>query len=364
MARGVLPFGFLALQASYISDGSDGDLVILNGQTVNLVGGDIKSYSSIDIQLGGTLNIGDGSVVQIACQGSFICNGQIRGTTTNNVANISFNDFWLVEALSHTHTQSNGGAGGGGSQGNAPGSINLNNGGAQSNGHGGGGGGWNGGNLTCLNAGTGGNGQSNGGAGGHYDTNTLTCYASPHANGGAGGTGNQGGHGSPGYWSNVGQTSLAAAKANAYGGNGGGGGGGAGAVSGPVKGNYSSFSTGAGGGARGAHGTHVFILAEEGISGTGTINMSGSNGYNGGGLRTSGPSNAGHNAGGGGGGAGGSGGAIWIRTNDSVTPSISSAPGAGGVNSPQHPGGGNNSYVKGGAPGSSGVTGITNIQGI
>jgi len=354
-----LPFGFLAPQTTSLVDGSDGDLVILNGQTVQITAGSIKSYNSIDIQLGGILEIvGAEAITQIGCRNSFICNGIFRGRTTQDVGTKSIGaDNWLGLPWSHTQSQSAGGRGGPGNQSNGGGG----NGGNQVNGHAGGGGGFSNGVTSCVQA-NGGNGNANGANQNIYYNNGI-CSAAPATS--FGGTGNQGGHGSPGTIANA-QTSLAIAISSSYGGNGGGGGGGAGmAESLVIKATtYFSGFSGAGGGARGEHGRHVFILAEKGITGTGIIDFGGGAGYNGGGQIGF------HNGGGGGGGAGGAGGAVWIRHfGASVTPTIITSGGAGGSRSPLNTGGVPGYYYTGNPfadaqNGSGGGAGILDVQSI
>lgn len=352
----VLPFGFLQSQSVSLVDGSDGDLVVVNGQTVQITAGSIKSYNSIDIQVGGVLEIiGAEAITQIGCRNDFICNGVFKGQTNENVALRSLGaDNWLGLPFSHTQVQSAGGKGG-----NSFGSQGV--GGSQSNGFAGGGGGFSEGVQPCSKA-SGGNGQSNGGNTTTYADQFGVCQASPHTT--FGGLGNQGGHGQAGSATNS-NASHAAAAAASSGGNGGGGGGGAGLVSNFVfkaSNDWNGGNGGAGGGARGEHGRHVFILAENGISGTGSINFNGNVGYNGGGATFF------ANSGGGGGGAGGSGGAIWLRHSGIVTPTIISNSGGGGARSPLNIGGVFGYYYQanGNDPqnGAAGSSGILDVQAI
>jgi hypothetical protein len=96
----------------------------------------------------------------------------------------------------------------------------------------------------------------------------------------------------------------------------------------------------------------VFILAEEGISGTGSIDMSGDSGYNGGGA----PVGLATQAGGGGGGAGGSAGKVTLRypVANSITPSVLANGGSGGSSSP-------GGYFDNGANGSAGSSTTNDI---
>lgn len=327
------PFGFwnsptaVAPPTPKLSDGSDGDLVILNGQTVQITAGSIKSYNSIDIQAGGTLEIvGAEAWTQIACRNAFNLDGTIRGRTTENAATYTLGaDNWgLGGPYSHTVLQAPGGAGG--DSASAPGFP----GGSQSNGHGGGGNGHSiadqgSGDPACVPYTQGGDGESDGE--GHstiFQIDTFTC---PVLTGFApGGTSGNGGNGSSGN-NAIGISSEAAYFSNTFGGNGGGGGGGAG-IGNVFKSAYATAESGAGGGARGAHGRHIFILAEEGISGSGTIDMNGDVGFNGGAM-----SNL--NGGKGGGGAGGSAGRVAIRypSSKSITATVSTSGGSGGLRS-------------------------------
>ncbi len=331
-----------------LSSGADGDLVILNGQTVQINAGVIKSYNSIDIQTGGTLQIiGAEAWTQIACRNTFILDGQIVGFTSEDATTYTLPaDNWLAGLYSHTVLQTNGGAGG-----NAQDATNygIGYGGAQSGGHGGGGGGQAG--SSCQASGNGGNGVSNGANGGYEDVDTTTC--SVGTGGSSGGTGNQGGHGSPGQRAVGSLTSLAACIPLGHGGSGGGGGGGASGIY-NFKGSWTVFGSGAGGGHRGSHGRHVFILAEEGITGSGTIDMDGENGFSGGGAPSGGTSAGG----GGGGGAGGSAGKVAIRypSGKPLTPSISTNGGSGGSSSPS-------GYANLGSGGSNGFNTLVNDIG-
>lgn len=369
----ILPFSFITAGRGSLVDGSDGDLVVLNGQTVQLTAGNIYSYNSIDIQVGGVLEIiGAEAITQVGCKNNFICNGTFRGKTTEDVALRSLgSDNWLGSSYNHTQVQSVGGRGG-----NSGSSVGVGRsgglGGSQSNGHAGGGGGSAEGSpsepVTGAIYTNGGNGQSNGQDNIYY----MDDFSSPFLTGfgtSFGGIGNQGGHGSPGS-PTIGSptvTNTATAFSASSGGNGGGGGGGAGVPSEftlKTDTQYYGGNGGAGGGARGEHGRHVYILAEKGITGSGLIDFAGNPGYNGGGATFFASS------GGGGGGAGGSGGAIWIRHyGDSITPTITSSAGAGGSRSPLNTGGVPGYYyfadpARDPANGSAGGAGILDIQAV
>lgn len=307
-----------------IVSGADGDLVITNGQTVDIAPGSVKQYNSIDIQAGGTLRItGSGlTKTEIGCRNSFTLNGTIvckcsLGAVSS--ASVSGNTTIGNKAYSFTLNQAPGGSGGTG--GNASGSDNGDppnavyaggaGGGAQGNGYGGGGGG--------------------GGAWG-----TAFGYA---AGGGAGSSS-------------------------------GGGGGGGGYTSWTDKENNSFYASGGPGGAgssgKGEHGSFLFLYLEDTISGTGSVNMNGYNATSNGNGGSNGGGSSGNSGGGGGGGgaAGGSGGSVLIYkpSAQTFTPSISYSAGAGSA------GGGGGApfssgfYGGGGAAGSSGYVGSSSIN--
>jgi len=369
MAR-ILPFGFLSPSSVSLVDGSDGDLVVVNGQTFQITAGSIKSYNSIDVQAGGILEItGAEAITQIGCKGNFIVNGTFRGKTTENVANRSLvSDNWLGLPFSYSQSQSAGGQGG---TSYSWGQIGP----AQSNGNGGGGsGGYC--NVNTYKGGFGGTGESNG----LLATNLTPPEFSTNI-----GIGNQGGHGGPVNWEDNSPTSQAQAQIIGKGANGGGGGGGAGVYT-DFKGSFLMLMAGgAGGGGRGAHGRGVYILAEIGISGTGSVDFSGDVGFNATQFYTTAAANTSTSTrfgGGGGGGAGGAGGSVWIRHfSGVVTPTINIGGGGGGSRSKfqdqqtlspaseRHPKGFCYGFISGGAPantlpthGSAGGNGVSDIQ--
>jgi hypothetical protein len=321
---------------------SEGDLIILNGQTVTLTAPTNKAYTSIDIQSGGTLNItGNGNIAEIYCSGTFNVDGTIlcRATERNgySYAGTTSSGF----NYGYTATQRNGGTGGKGSQ--IPGGL----GGAGTNGYGGGGGG---GSEGVMAGGAGGSNNGSGAAGawrhGSYGSN-VTGTGNPYAgtggagnvtnsNGGTGGSGNSG-------------TALQ------DGGSGGGSGGGGGSHN-YIPGNPSDKITinitfqgggGGGGGHKGLHGGILFLYSVLPMTGSGSVIASGSNGFNGG---AGNEGNAANSAGGGGGGgAGGTGGNIIIQA-PSYSFSTSVSGGSGG-------GGGGVLGAYGGAGGAAGLSG-------
>lgn len=405
--RGI-PFGFMQKKPSGgggLVDGSDGDLVVLNGQTHQLTAGQIYSFNSIDVQAGGILEIVgiESAVTQVGCLNSFICNGIFRGKYTEvAVGNVGLGaDNWLGLSFSHSQSQSNGGWGGCGynaSKSNVGGNYITESGGIYSDI----GGAWQGvgGNQFQGNGGGGGagnatdvssdpqspfNSYNTSGTGGRQYTSAeeTTCNlrtiasqngfagslngfdggyssdvgANQSIDGGAfGGTGGIFGNGGVVYAD--GTTSpvrtLTQLRTTFKGANGAMGGGGA--PVGEFKGSFGPNGYGGGaGGSRGEHGRRVFILAEQGILGSGTIDFAGNAGYNA--TQTyslaAGSSGSIINqialvGGGGGGGAGGAGGAVWIRHfgTSTVTPTILSGGGSGGLRSrfnsqftlaPEHP---------------------------
>lgn len=267
--------------------GQLGDLIVLNGQTVSISAGSILDYDNIQIDAGGVLNI-DGSVTQeaviLGAAGNFILNGEIRGTYFG-VSSAFTIQTPTNEEISHSIVQKMGGAGGrGGGAGDAGGGYGINGPGA-------------GGAAGTLGFGGGGGG------------------AGSNVQGGAGGTNNGSGNLAGNNWGPVGAgNSTLGNGGNGSGGTAGNGGGSGGGGSGGVQnpGGASKITgAGAGGGYKGRHGLSVYIYIKGNISGSGIINMAGTNGFAGG--LSSGNYSFRGTGGGGGGGAGGSGGAIWIR---------------------------------------------------
>jgi len=294
--------------------GADGALTILNGQTVNLTAGVIKQYTSVDIQAGGTLNINGSSMTQILVRDSFTVNGTIR---QNGIESGTFSSSGTTvsgQPYSFTVTQMAGGAGGvGGNPAFGSGGA----GGAQSNGYGGGGGGgaaYSGdlkGSVTA-NGGAGGTANGNGTAGQCSVSGTGTSCAQ-----GAGGTGNV--------------TNGAGSNASNQNGASGGGSGGGGGASAHFGGDAQAVGGGGGGGGhKGGHGGILFIYSVPTITGTGTFDLSGQNGFAGGNGRSYVADTAG-GGGGGGAGAGGSGGHVIIEVPSyTVTTNVAGGAGAAG----------------------------------
>lgn len=269
--------------------GSLGDLVILDGETVNIPAGDIYDYMSIDIQAGGTLNIDatlTPELTQIYCKNNFNLDGKITGKRIGNAG--TFEKITGVgETVEFTIIQNLGGNGQAG---------NSTSGGSGLNGFGGGGGGASG--VTF-----GGNGGS-GGAPGAPGVST----------GSSGGTafGGPGGVGNFTLGDGLSNTSFTTSRGGQWGGRGGGSGGGGGAAGvfgrAPAVGAYG----GAGGGYKGQHGVGLYLYLEGTVSGTGHIDLKGTNGFNGANAITVGQGLFGF-GGAGGGGAGGSGGTLFVR---------------------------------------------------
>ena len=333
-------FSFLksaAVSYTYLSNGSDGALLITTGNTVVLAAGVLKQYSSIQIDSGGTLLIEGSSFVmtEIYCKNAFILDGQIicryTGSTSGSISgNTTLGSFPYSAAV----TQRSGGAGGNGvSQGASGGAGGA--GGADGSGGGGGGGAANGG--TPAYGGAGGTEGSAGSNGYYYNAGTVSSTP-----GGAGNSTLSDGGGTYGY------------PGAAGGGSGGGGGGYDREVifKGPT---YEIIGGGGGGGGyRGKHGNFLFLCLEGTISGAGFVYANGLNGFNGAsgspGLATGGytPGGAG---GTGGGAAGGDGGSIltYKRVAASVTYSNVVSGGAGGT---------------GDTSGTSGVAGASTINNL
>jgi hypothetical protein len=276
--------------AAWTPTGADGALVILNAETVQIFAGSVKDYSSIDIQLGGTLQIidplGTANPTEIYCIGSFSLEGQILCRDVVSPSFLKSGVFKDQTPYSASVVQSIGGQGAKGP--NYPGGSAGALGGAGTNGFGGGGGG------GAGNLGGGVGGENNQpGAGGHY---------------GGGGTGGATlGNGTPGS----GNTGAP--------GGGSGGGGSGGLVNPGGSGPYNA--AGGGGGMKGKHGGILYLYSTNPITGSGILNISGTNGFNGG---------DGGSGGSGGGGAGGSGGHLFLKV-PSYTFSISSSAGSAGT---------------------------------
>ena len=279
--------------------GLDGDLIILNGETVNITAGEIKDYSSVDIQAGGTLNIsGGGEITQIYCAGNCNIDGQIIGRRVSNTYSHSITTV-TGEPLSYTVTQNNGGSGGNGGTPPNPTPGGMNFGGAGTNGYGGGGAG---GMFAPHFANMAGAGGSGGGNSGQPPGLPAPLRGLGNITNAAG---NNGGNAGPGRGK------------GGDGGGSGGGGGGIGFVRSPPF-VSAGGGGGGGGGMKGQHGKALYLYVTGLFTGSGQILLNGTNGFNGGsgGGYTppigSNPSN-GTTGGGGGGGAGGSGGRLWIK---------------------------------------------------
>lgn len=184
-------------------------------------------------------------------------------------------------------------------------------------------------NVIQQNGGSGYNGQA---IGWTSELGNVSSSSPAYGNGGGGG-------GSNGDYNGCSGPDKAIRGADATpdrGGNGGqggegGGGGGGGYIysnsGGSAGHNGCGGGGGGGGGARGIHGNLIIIIANN-ISGSGSINISGSNGGAGG---NGGSGGAGGTGGGGGGGAGGNGGTIWfVSKNNNYTGTFNLSGGSGG----------------------------------
>lgn len=378
----ILPFSFMkqpTVGGGGFGNGADGALVILNGQTVNLAAGSIKQYTSVDVQLGGTLNITGNqpaTITQLYSQGAFIVNGQIvaRDVSTNGY-NISGNTLFGYP-YSINSVQRLGGNGG--RSGNiAPNNV-FTSGGTSNTTSGGGGGGAGSGwlrtdegdfNYTYRHGGAGGNAGSNGGLG-IYDATiaagTSSCYQPgwDEASPGTGGAGNANYAANGSSSVGTAQQANGAVLGRCFGAAGAGGGGGGIKYSGsvgfkPITCSFQYGAGGGGGGGRGKHGAPLFIGATA-ITGSGTIDTSGRAGFNGSnaGISINAPVDSLTRAGGGGGGAGGNGGNLYLQVGSYTCATIvtGGAGGAGGsfsggnwpVNSINH---------------ANGATGLTGLAG-
>lgn len=266
--RIIKPAIFMSNNFRHRVSGVDGDLVITNGQTVTVAAGSVKHYNSINIQTGGTLSIiGTGGITEIGCRNSCNIMGSIIFQEDWAAGNSSKTSVFSNLNMPFNLTQSNGGNGGQGGNSNGGGARPP--GGAQSLGRGGGGAG-----------------------GGTYVSGNQTGNAIWDATKGNGGNG--------AHFNSIGY--------NGPGGLGGGGSGGYGSYGG----------AGGGGGYRGKHGGRLHLFVEgKTFTGTGTIDLRGQTGFNGG---SAGGGEGG--GGGGGGGAGGSGGRLYISYRSTSVPSL------------------------------------------
>jgi hypothetical protein len=308
-------------------DGSDGDLVINNGQTVTVPEGSVKKYSSINIASGGFLVISGngGGWTEIGCAGDCVIDGQIIaragtvGSSTHSSGTFSKNSSFGLGRLNYSITQKIGGRGG-----DTPGisysysknvpappfgtgrrkktyskSAGGGTGGSQYLGGGGGGAGesyrvGSGDGAIMLKGGSGGRRFSSGFNKTQSGANPYPVAYRSYKFGGSGGSYTKGNNQSSGS-----------------GGSGWAGGGG-------------GDSGGGGGGYKGIHGKGLVLFVEGTVSGNGSIIASGTNGLNGGNAGSS--SSGGRGAGG----AGGSGGSVVIRYNGGDVPFIDVSGGAGG----------------------------------
>jgi len=330
----VIPFAFLSPFSSGVVSGADGDLVILNGQTVDVVEGSVKQYNSITINTGGTLRItgSTGAWTEIGCKGNAVINGTIiaragyDGQVTHGGGTFSKTSAFNLGTLSYSITQANGGNGG--SAANAgtflggAGGISFYDASRTLSGSGGGGGATNG--LGQMVQGENG--------GGYLWDGQL--YTPTSGSGGLGnGSTNDRTNGGFGAW-----------------------GGGRGPKDGQDSNRY--FSGGGGSGYKGHHGKGVVLYVEGNLSGTGSLIVSGRNGFNGGASVAFADQDkelfAGISAGGGAG-AGGSGGRLVVRYKTGTVPSYSVTGGSGGV------GGSGANAGNNGSAGSAGTVSVSTI---
>ena len=268
-----------------------------------------RDWRSINIT--GTLTItGSGEIAVIGCRYGCNITGSIVYRNINHSGGTWSATTLNGKSISYTVNQSSGGSGGNGYGVNnavGPGAGGGGYGGAGTNGYGGGGGGGGGGWGPSAWWGNGGNGGS-GNAGGNPGTSPGYGYGHPGGGGSGNGTLSNGSPADPPYSY---PTSPYSTLYGGNGGKGGGSGGGGGAADGTTVNRYAAGG-GGGGGYKGFHGGGIYIKAAS-FSGSGTFNVSGSDGYIGGNSTARLPSvNGGGGGGGGGGGAGGSSGAVWL----------------------------------------------------
>lgn len=333
--------------------GADGGLIILNGETVTINAGDIKDYSSIDIQAGGLLDILDPAdswdPAEIYCTGTFNMEGTIQFRDTERDTTVKTGNFISGAPYSATTTQLLGGAGGNSSGLNVSGTGGLGTGGYG----GGGAGGGCGGSLNPF-----GNAPANGGTGGSNNANGSAGVKNGNISGGCGA-----GSGGAGNSTQANGNSAPNGTNPRYGDNGGSGGGSGGGGGGfsyyPGDSEYSAGGGGGGGGQKGFHGGILHIFSIFAITGSGQINLSGTDAFNGG-NGSQGQATASfekpNGGGGGGAGSGGNGGHLYLSAPSSAF-SIDFSGGAGGS------GGGGGAGLGGGAAGASGGAGVTGNTG-
>ena len=346
--------------------GLDGDLTILNGQTVNLATG-VYDYENVLIENGGTLNLANHVV--LGCRYDFICSGNIDISDDNNGG--TFNVVHPIDGSINFNPGTYNAAGTGGTGGAANGQPGGSP-GASSNGFGGGGGGG-ASPDTEANGASGGTGGSASGAGG--------TGGSPSNGGGY--TVTPGSVGGNAFGSSSGE---AASGINGGDGaddtsNGSGGAGGAAGYN-STNGKLTRQAGGGGGGGRGGgrgnHGGRVEIYTHRSIgpdlpSGVGSVFAFGSSGTprgaggNGGNASGAGANYGGGGGGRGGGGVGGNGGEIDLRYRVSQSISTNVSAGTSNSGSPANGAGGtgstaNGSAGSGGGAGSNGSVGSVTTE--
>jgi hypothetical protein len=352
-----------SLNFNVVSAASHGDLIVGPGQTVQVPANGKRQYGDIIVEAGGTLEIADGGgILELEALGNCVINGTILGRQGKHTGGTWSSTSVLSEALVHAITQKAGGAGGTGENGPATAPLREPVSGGNYNGTavnssyctidgyydefw------WNGVDLNATNnqynvgttqlvasdgwtyhRGASAGQNTHLGLGGYQIYRTRPGSASPAGTGGATAFGNGGGGGRSGKF--VGLNGGAAIDVTA--------GIGAGSFTGATvygaAGASSAIpSEAAGGGFRGAHGQAIYIKASR-IQGSGTINVSGQNGGNGGAGGEYLSEGELYANGSGGGGAGGDGGKVWLRAKKG-TPSLNvivtaGERGARGVSSP------------------------------
>jgi len=279
-------------------NGADGSLHILNGQTVNINAGEIKDYTDVTIDIGGTLNLTDTSnsanLIEIYSATTMVINGEIIGRPLGITSNIIKNVVSVTGKNIYYSYFIKGGGNGGISGYGSTGGL-----GGEEVGGGGG------------SSGAGGNINANGDSGTQYAYNVIRP-------GGTGGTGT-GQHG---------QHSVSS-SAGGDGGDGGGGGGGGGASQTYLAAQGIGGGGGGGAGPYKKHGAAI-LLGCSSITGSGNIYLSGISGASGGNGGNGANVLFGFGGGGGGGSCGGNGGHLFIEGTSSVAYSISGGAAGGG----------------------------------
>lgn len=102
-----------SLNFNVVSAASHGDLIVGPGQTVSVPANGKRQYGDIIVEAGGTLEIADGGgILELEALGNCVINGTILGRQGKHTGGTWSSTSVLSEALVHAITQKAGGAGG------------------------------------------------------------------------------------------------------------------------------------------------------------------------------------------------------------------------------------------------------------